>query len=262
MPFFYRFFTKKWLLSHPYFYKIRLFSKKDSALESMLCQKNVHFSQKHSGLMSFFFKFFMKKTPLSRPYLVKKRQFRKNYTIIWAQKVRRMPFFPIFHWKVNSLLPIFWEKNVHYLKTNCSHAHIWSKKRQFSKKKQCSHNIFFKFFMKNPQSCQTHIWSKKLSILSKLHYIMGQKSQEDAIFSDLSRKITSLMPIFCKKKHVNFLKNTLISCPYFVEKTSKISKTQYSHVIFFRFVIKKPKLSCPYLVKKASILSKINYIMG
>ena len=105
------------------------------------------------------------------------------------------------------------------------------KKRQLSKKKNCSHNIFFKFFMKNPQSCQTHIWSKKLSMLPKIRYIMGHKSQEDSIFSDLSRKITSLMPIFCKKKrqfskkhpdlmpifcrkNVQNLKNTILSCHF------------------------------------------------
>ena len=208
-----------------------------------------------------FFKFFMKKTPLSRPYLVKKRQFRKNYTIIWAQKVRRMPFFPIFHWKVNSLLPIFWEKNVHYLKTNCSHAHIWSKKRQFSKKNSALITFFSNFSWKTPSPVKPIFGPKNCQCFQNYTILWAKKVKRMPFFPTFHEKLLLSCPYFVKK-NVNFLKNTLISCPYFVEKTSKISKTQYSHVIFFRFVIKKPKLSCPYLVKKASILSKINYIMG
>ena len=57
------------------------------------------------------------------------------------------------------------------------------------------------------------------------------------------------MPICCQK-NVHSLKNTMLSCPYFVKKTSILSKSWFSDVIFFKFFMKNPKLSCPYLVKK------------
>ena len=43
----------------------------------------------------FFFKFYMKKPPgLSYPYFIfgPKTQFYQNYSILWAKKVKRMPF--------------------------------------------------------------------------------------------------------------------------------------------------------------------------
>ena len=43
------------------------------------------------------------------------------------------------------------------------------------------------------------------------------------------------MPIFCPLS-----KNTLLSCPYFVKKTSTFSKTRCSHVIFSNFSWKSP----------------------
>ena len=97
------------------------------------------------------------------------------------------------------------------------------------------------------------------------------------------------------QKDVHSLKNTLLSCPYFVEKTSILSKTLYSHIIFLtfkwkipcchahiwsknhrfcqnyiilwvkkgnrmlffsRFFREKSPLPCPYFVKKTSILEK------
>ena len=42
------------------------------------------------------------------------------------------------------------------------------------------------------------------------------------------------------QKDVHCLKNTLLSCPYFVERTSIFSKTLYSHVIFLTFTWKTP----------------------
>ena len=58
MPFLFRFFTKISLLSCQYLSKIRLFSKKHSALMPILVKKKKRpLSQKHSALMWFFFNF-------------------------------------------------------------------------------------------------------------------------------------------------------------------------------------------------------------
>ena len=67
-------------------------------------------------------------------------------------------------------------KNVHFLKTNHSHAHILSKQSPFSEKNIVLMSFFQKIFMINitlPCPCSV----KKTSILSKLHYIMDPTSQ-------------------------------------------------------------------------------------
>ena len=46
---------------------------------------------------------------------------------------------------------------------------------------------FFKFYHEKPPAVM-HMIGQKTSILSKLRSIMGQKSQYDALFSELSRK--------------------------------------------------------------------------
>ena len=69
-----------------------------------------------------------------------------------------------------------------------------------------------------------------------------------------TKKSTLSFTYFVKKVHSQ--KNTLLSCPYFVQKKSILSKTLYSHVIFFNFLMKNPLLPCPYFFKKKSILSK------
>ena len=160
------------MLSCPYFVKKIVHSLKNRLLSwPYFVKKNVH-SLKNTVLLCHFFKFFMKNLLLSCPYLVKKRQFCQNYTILWAKKVNRMPFFSDFS-----------------RKNYCSHAHIMS-------------------------------------------------------------------------TNAHSLKNTLLSWPYFVKKTSMLSQTRCSHVIFFKFFMKNTLLSCPYLVKKTSILPKLHYIMG
>ena len=37
---------------------------------------------------------------------------------LWAKKVNRIPFFPIFHENITALMPIFCQQNVHSLKTD------------------------------------------------------------------------------------------------------------------------------------------------
>ena len=109
----------------PIFYQKNVHSLKNTMLS---CP---HFVKKTSTLSItqcshvIFFTSFMKNPPVSCPYLVKKRQFCQNYTILWAKKVNRMPFFSDFS-----------------RKNHCSHAHILSKKRPFSKKHTSPMPIF------------------------------------------------------------------------------------------------------------------------
>ena len=57
------------------------------------------------------------------------------------------------------------------------------------------------------------------------------------------------MPIFCQK-NAKCLKNTLFSCPCFVKKTSILSKTRCSHVIFFKFFMEKSLPVMPIFSQK------------
>ena len=66
-------------------------------------------------------------------------------------------------------MPTFCQKNVHALKEQCPHV-------LFSKSVHDKHATVVPMF------------DQKTSILSKIHYIMGPKSQYDAIFPDVSRK--------------------------------------------------------------------------
>ena len=75
-----------------------------------------------------FFSNFSWKTPCSHAHdWSKKRKFCQNYTLLWAKKVNRMPFFSDFsrknHWLMSFFSSFLW-------KTPCCQAHIWSKKRQ------------------------------------------------------------------------------------------------------------------------------------
>ena len=80
------------------------FVKTTSILSKILCPHVI------------FSKNFMINIPLSCPCLVKKRQFCQNYTILWAPKVNRMPFFRFISNKITTLMPLFRQKNVHSLK--------------------------------------------------------------------------------------------------------------------------------------------------
>ena len=148
-----------------------------NALMPKFCQQNVHslkrtllqcwyFVQKTFILLKIrcshvIFSNFSWKTPCWHAHIwSKKRQFCQNYNKLWAKKVERIP-----------LCFLFSRKNIN------SHAHILSKKRPFQKNHAslmlifCQKNVhylkntmlschLFQFFMKNP-CCHTHIWSKK-----------------------------------------------------------------------------------------------------
>ena len=47
-----------------------------------------------------------------------------------------------------------------------------------------------------------HMTGQETSILSKLRSDMGQKSQYDAFFSDMSRENQYSHPIFCQKRQI------------------------------------------------------------
>ena len=68
---FFRFFTTKYLLSCPYFFKKKPFSKNHAVLMATFSQINVD-SLKNTVLSCFFFIFHEKPTRLSYPYLVQK----------------------------------------------------------------------------------------------------------------------------------------------------------------------------------------------
>ena len=90
---------------------------------------------------------------------------------------------------------------------------------------------------------------------------MGQKSQNDTLFFPiLYENFTALMPILKKKSQLP--KKHIALIPYFVKKTSLLSKTRFYHVIFFQIIHENPILSCSSLVKRTSIMSKLSYLMG
>ena len=146
----------------------------------IFCRINVHLL-KNTVLHVIYINFFMKKPLLSCPCLVKIRLFCQNYTILWAIKVNRIPFFPIF-----------------YEKNQRSYAHICKKRLSLSipyfinktsilSDTLCSHVNFFNFFIKNHlQQC-----SYFTSNLSKQHCMdYGPKKSIGCIyvFSDVSWK--------------------------------------------------------------------------
>ena len=126
----------------------------------------------------------------------------------------------------------------------------------------CSQYAWYYWCVKTP-CCHTHIWPNNVNCVKTTLCYWLKKSKGYHFFLIL-RKNNYLLPTHIPicKKIVHILENTLLSCPYFIKKTSILSKTRCSHVRFFNFFLKNPWLSCPYLVKQTSILSKLPYIMG
>ena len=105
------------------------------------------------------------------------------------------------------------------------------KKTSILSRAKWSHVIFIKFIIKNSLlSCPYLV--RNMSIRLKLYYIMGQKSNQDALSlrfftkklllscaflskkRTFSKEHTLLTTIFCQKT-VHFLKNTMLSCQVF-----------------------------------------------
>ena len=89
--------------------KKRPFSKKQTGLMPIFCQKNV-LSLKNTKLLCNCFQIFHEKPPADMPICSQKTSILSK-PILWAKKVNRMPFFSDFS-----------------RKNQCSHAHILSKK--------------------------------------------------------------------------------------------------------------------------------------
>ena len=199
MPFFFRFVTKNQPLSCPYCVKKRQISKKTQCSHAYFLSKKCQLSQKHCALISFFS--FHEKPPAVMPILGQKNVNSDKTTKCYGPKKSigcRIFFKNVYFHKNTAFIRVFCQKNVYSLKT------------------QCCHVICFYFFTKNPLlSCPNFV--QKTSILSKLHCLWANKFNRMPFFSDFLRKNTALMPIF-SQKNVNSLKNTLLSCPYFVKK--------------------------------------------
>ena len=117
---------------------------------------------------------------------------------------------------------------------------------------------FFQVFYENPLLSSPYM-VKKTSNLSKLHYFGPEKTIGCPSFLIFHGKITALIStahIFSKNRP--FSKNHLFLCPYYVKKTSILTKTNCSHIIFIKIFIKNSLRSYLYLVKKTSILSKLH----
>ena len=205
-----------------------------------------------------------------------------------------MSFFSIFHEKPSAVKPLFGPKHVNSVKNNilgpkcqqdafifrffiqknnCSYTHILSKNvyslrntifscPYLSKNVHSHENTllsyhFFQIFMKNPMlSCLYLV--KKTSIKSKLHYIMGGKSRQDAFFGFFTKKL--LLKYLCFIKKTSILNKTQCSHARILQKKRPILQKHCALMSFFlKCYMKNPLLSCPYLIKKTSILS--NYII-
>ena len=108
-----------------------------------------------------------------------------------SKKSIECPFFPIFLGKIASLMSIFYQENTILEKTHCSQVHILSKNVQ-SLKNTVVRCYFFKIFRKKFLLSSSYL-VKKTSILSKLNYIMGLRSQYEP---------PTLIPIFGQKASI------------------------------------------------------------
>ena len=131
---------------------------------------------------------------------------------------------------------------------------IFYKKRSTLPKAKWSHVIFFKFIIKNSLlPCEYLV--KNTSILLKLYYIMGQKSQQGALFLRFFTKKLLLSCAF-RSKNVHSLKKTLSHAHILSEKRPFSQKQSALMSIFFKIFMKNPLLSRPYLVKKRQLSQK------
>ena len=85
----------------------------------------------------------------------KTRQFCQNYLVLWAKKALRWPFFLIFHKKLSALMQIFCQKT--WILKKILWFPYFKKKNVHSLKTHCSHVIFSNFSWKIP-CCHAHIW--------------------------------------------------------------------------------------------------------
>ena len=174
----------------------------------IFCKTNVY-SLKNTVIQYHLFEFFMKNPLLSCSYLVKKRVTSVKTTLQHgSKKSKGCPFFSDFLLK--NLCPThILSHYVHSLKNSVLSRH------------------FFQFFHEKPCILMPIFGQKNVNPVKTTLYYGLEKS--------LSRKKSMLScHAHILSKNLNSLKNTMLPFPYFVKKTSILSKTQCSHVIFFK----------------------------
>ena len=134
---FFQFLTKKSLLSCPYFVKKRPFSINKQLSCPYFVKKDVH-SLKNTALSCHFFKFLIK-TPTLMPIICQKTSILSKLHHLMGHKSRQDALFYRFSRKIG-----------------CSHTHILSKIRLFSKKHTALKSMF----------CQKNVHSLKNTVLS------------------------------------------------------------------------------------------------
>ena len=119
---------------------------------------------------------------------------------------------------------------------------------------------YYRLFLKMLAFSEIYVlnWTYINSVKTTLYY--GTKKSIGCPFASFSWKKNCSHAIFVRK--CPFSKNHFALMPIFCKKIVHSLKNKLLHVMFFKFVIKKPLLPCPYLVKKTSILSKLPYFMG
>ena len=119
-------------------------------------------------------------------------------------------------------------------------------------------HFFLVFYEKSP--AVKPIFVKKNVGFVKITLYFGSKKligcPSFLIFHGKIIALISTAHIFSKNRQ--FSKNHLFLCPYYVKKTSILTKKSCSHIIFIKIFIKNSLRSYLYLVKKTSILSKLH----
>ena len=167
-----------------YFVQKSLISKKHTAPMPVLFQKNVTSPKtRWSPVISLIF---LWKTPCCHGHIWSTyRHFCQNYTTLWASKVNRVPFFPIFNEKITALVPIFCQKKLPF-----------SKKDIILSKTACSHIIFLNFSWKTPTFMPIFSIKNVNSSIKTTVYYMSRKPIVCPF------KITVLISIFCQKTSI------------------------------------------------------------
>ena len=114
--------------------------------------------------------------------------------------------------------------------------------------------------MENPLLSSPYL-VKKRQFCQNYTIFWVQKVNRMPFFPDFSRK-NNCSYTHILSKNVHSLKNTLFSCPYFVKKTSILTKTHCSHIIFFSIFHEKPPIVMPQFGQKNGNSDKTTLFYG
>ena len=159
----------------PIFCQKNVKSLKKAVFMPMFCQKNVH-SLKNTLFPCHFFQIFNEKSLPVMPIFGKNNVNSVKTTLYYTpKKLIGHLFFSEFSQKILLSCPYFIEKRP-FFKKHTVFTPIFCKKCQFAQK----HSVLTSFvqnFHEKPLLYLMPIFDQQTSILSKLHYYMGQKSQ-------------------------------------------------------------------------------------